>query len=95
MNRTLRTRILILLAQQEREDPSRYKDDSDLAEALGADRAEVQRQLENLDEQGLADLVKTFGGHSARITPRGRLVVEEVQERLSEQEPDDRRPIGF
>jgi hypothetical protein len=92
MSQELRTRILLLLEQHSRLGSQTYKDDTALAEATSQTVEEIRRQLDILEVQGLITSANAFGGHSARISPKGSFAVEGLMEEKSEgQKP----PIGF
>jgi len=79
--RGLRHLILLDLQEAEKENPSYLTDDSSLPSVLSTvSLDEIRRQMENLDELGYIELVKTFGGHSGRILPAGRLYLEGVSD---------------
>ena len=68
-------------------------DDQTLADKTGADKKEVQNQIDILEEEGLVTLNKTFGPiYTARIIPLGRLAIEQLTARDNSA---DKARIGF
>lgn len=80
MSQQLRKAILLHLDSSDRADPTSTVGAEQLAEALEVEESEIERQLDILGSQHRAEVVRTSGGHSARITPAGRLEVERLQE---------------
>jgi DNA-binding transcriptional ArsR family regulator len=73
----LRGRILRELDKHERTGSSEYLDDTKLAEAIGVERSDIQRQLDILKHRDQVDVAKTMGpSYAARLTAAGMEAVE-------------------
>lgn len=77
----LRKAILLILREHDKSGSAAYKEDTELAEELGQPVDEIQRQLDILEFEGSVTLAKAFGpSYGARITPRGLLYLEQIEE---------------
>ncbi|MGB4782770.1 winged helix-turn-helix domain-containing protein [Candidatus Methylomirabilis sp.] len=92
MSEELRIKLLYLLEEHSKTGSNEYKPDSDLANELGVSTQDVQKQLDILETQELIKSANTFGGHNAIISPKGSLVIEQINEQ--EKQPK-KGPIGF
>jgi hypothetical protein len=89
---TLRGKILCRVAEHEETGSSAYLDDADIAAALDAPLADVQRQMLILESTERLELAKTFGPtYSARLTPKGLIAVEQLTAPPDKPKP----PAGF
>jgi predicted transcriptional regulator len=79
MSQELRSKILILLDEHSRTGSAQNFEDIRLSEVTGAEIQEVRRQMDVLESEGLIKSANSFGGHSARIAPRGVLAVEQLR----------------
>jgi transcription initiation factor IIE alpha subunit len=74
---TLRHSILRQIEAHEATGSSDYLDDKKIANALGAELPDIQRQLEILEDDDHIDLAKTFGPtYAARLRPKGMKALE-------------------
>lgn len=92
MSKQLRVEILLALEEHARSRSPKFVADAELSTRFQKPVDEIQRQLDILESQGLISSANSFGGHAARITPQGSLVVEELEEGLEEPASP---PIGF
>lgn len=79
MSEELRSKILLLLDARHRSDASRTVGDTEISDELQVAVAEVKRQLDILEEQGLTREANSFGGHNAWISPRGMIAAEKLR----------------
>jgi DNA-binding Lrp family transcriptional regulator len=84
MSKKLRKNILMLLEEHARTGSPDFKDDTEIANRLGVPVGEIQRQLDMLESQGLITSANSYGGHAARISSRGSLAVERLEESSDE-----------
>jgi hypothetical protein len=77
MSEQLRDRLLEVLEQHERSEPSEFVQDTKLAELTGAEVDEVQRQMDALEREGFINTANNMTCQSARITPAGLQLVGE------------------
>ncbi len=75
----------MLLDDRHRADPSRSVDDVEIANEFKADLADVRRQMDMLEEQGLTRTANSYGGHHAWISPRGMLAAEELRAKAAKE----------
>ena len=92
MSERLRAMILWILNKHSKTGSPNFIDDKDLAEATNLPIDEIRRQLDVLESQRLTVTANTMGVKSARISPDGILVVEEMAQILSQKEIQS---IGF
>ncbi len=82
MSKKLRTHLLRLLEEHARTGSTKFKQDTGLAQATGHPVAEIRRQLDMLEVQHLITSANSSNRHNARISPRGSLFLEELEETL-------------
>lgn len=92
MSDKLRAMILWILNEHSKTGSPNFIDDKELAERTKHPIEEIRRQLDVLVSQRLTITGNTMGVQSARISPEGILIVEEMAQIISQEE---KRSIGF
>ena len=97
MGKELRFEVLKLLDWWDREASSEVgAEDFELAEKIGGvSKESIKRELENLQELGLAKILRTMTSITGRITPKGRLCLEELEELSPAPPPPNKPTVGF
>ena len=94
MSEQLRLQILSIFRDIHDSASGEIREDVDLGQELGENVAQMQTQLDILEDQGLVSVDKSFGPScGAVITPRGLLYLEHIEEHIKRQKP--KGPLGF